>query len=319
MRLQIDSNPAKFDIQAALTDLTKVRQMRSQDNGGAITFTGADSVLSSGALHGLGENGLPADQERATREELRRLLRSPLLVQSNRLSRFLSFAVEMTLKGNGHALKEYTIAIEVYGRRQDFDPSQDSIVRGEARRLRTKLAEYYDEEGKDDPIFICFRPGSYVPAFRVNKTIKPRSFEDQKDGRSTRLQGISISVVPFTHSSGDTFGEACARGLTDEFVHRLTKIEGLRVFASSAEQTGVAAETRLKRKGRTWITSEGSVRTEGNRVRVTSRLCDEDGLHVASWRFDAEINREALFGTLEKMASRIVTCIQKHNSGEANP
>jgi TolB-like protein len=123
--------------------------------------------------------------------------------------------------------------------------------------------------------------------------------------------------VPFATRlvSGDTFGEACARGLTDEFVHRLTKTEGLRVFVSSI---GFSTETRLERKRQVSMTSEGSVRTEGNHVRVTSRLCDEDGLHIASWCFDAEIDREDLFGTLEKMAAKSATCIRRHSAGEAD-
>jgi hypothetical protein len=50
--------------------------------------------------------------------------------------------------------------------RPPYRPRQDSIVRIEARRLRSKLQEYYEGEGKGDPIFIYFRPGSYVPVFR---------------------------------------------------------------------------------------------------------------------------------------------------------
>ena len=44
---------------------------------------------------------------------------------------------------------------------------QDSIVRTEARRLRKKLKEYYEHEGKDDPVLIYFRLGSYAPVFRA--------------------------------------------------------------------------------------------------------------------------------------------------------
>jgi hypothetical protein len=46
-----------------------------------------------------------------------------------------------------------------------YHPNMDSIVRSEARRLRSKLKEYYESPGKDDPVFIYYRLGSYVPVF----------------------------------------------------------------------------------------------------------------------------------------------------------
>lgn len=103
----------------------------------------------------------------AIREELSRMLESPIFAQSERLSRFLRFTVEATLAGNGDALKEYLIGTEVYDRKPPYHPSADSIVRSEARRLRIKLKQYYESLGKDDPVFIHYRPGSYVPAFRT--------------------------------------------------------------------------------------------------------------------------------------------------------
>jgi hypothetical protein len=40
------------------------------------------------------------------------------------------------------------------------------MVRLEAQRLRRKLREYYDVCGKNDPVIVEFRAGSYVPVFR---------------------------------------------------------------------------------------------------------------------------------------------------------
>jgi hypothetical protein len=77
--------------------------------------------------------------------------------------------VETTLAGEGAALKEYLIGTEVYDRKPPYHPSVDSIVRSEARRLRSKLRQYYESAGKDDPVFIYYRTGSYVPAFRHHR------------------------------------------------------------------------------------------------------------------------------------------------------
>jgi hypothetical protein len=102
----------------------------------------------------------------AIREELSRILESPIFIQSDRLGRFLRYTVDTTLAGNAETLKEYVIGTEVYERKPPYHPSVDSIVRSEARRLRIKLKQYYESEGKNDSVFIYYRPGSYVPAFR---------------------------------------------------------------------------------------------------------------------------------------------------------
>jgi len=104
--------------------------------------------------------------QEAVREELSRILKSSIFVQSDRLGRFLRYTVETTLAGGAETLKEYLIGTEVYDRKPPYHPSLDSIVRSEARRLRSKLKEYYDSVGGNDSVFIYFRPGSYVPAFR---------------------------------------------------------------------------------------------------------------------------------------------------------
>ena len=142
--------------------------------------------------------------EQAVREELDRLLQSPIFAQSDRLGRFLRFTVEHAIAGTQDLLKEYLIGAEVYDRKPPYHPSQDSIVRTEARRLRTKLKEYYEGEGKDDPIFIYFRPGSYVPVFRSrgNLDSHPPASVTVKDGLFMRGNGSPIAVIPFVDMSG---------------------------------------------------------------------------------------------------------------------
>src|SRR5262252_2968118 len=94
-------------------------------------------------------NGIPAAEIRA---ELEQILRSRAFIQSHRIRRFLQFIVEESLLGQPHRLKEYLIGLEVFERREAFDPRVDSIVRVEARRLRNKLEEYYRTEGQEDPV-----------------------------------------------------------------------------------------------------------------------------------------------------------------------
>ena len=104
----------------------------------------------------------------AVREQLTRIVSSGRFSASTRLCRFLTHVVNRTLDGDPESLKEFSIAMEVFDRTADYDPNVDAIVRVEARRLRAKLKEYY--ENAKDPVLIVLRPGSYVPSFRWSRT-----------------------------------------------------------------------------------------------------------------------------------------------------
>jgi hypothetical protein len=98
-------------------------------------------------------------------EQLEKVLHSRTLQNSENLKAFLRFVVEKTLVDEDAQVKEYTIATEVFGRKSDYDPRIDSVVRVQAGRLRTKLQEYYTDEGKNDQIVIDLPKGHYHPVF----------------------------------------------------------------------------------------------------------------------------------------------------------
>ena len=97
--------------------------------------------------------------------ELRRILSSPTFRKAPRHCRFLSFVVSKALAGEAETVKEYLIGLEVFDRRSDYDPGIDPIVRAEARRLRSRLVDYYQTLGKADQVRIELPKGTYVPVF----------------------------------------------------------------------------------------------------------------------------------------------------------
>ena len=101
------------------------------------------------------------------REQLERILESPGFLRNERQSRFLRFVVERHIEGRDRELKESLIGIEVFGRRPDYNPKSDAIVRTEAGRLRTRLAEYYANGGNRDAVIIELPKGGYVPVVRI--------------------------------------------------------------------------------------------------------------------------------------------------------
>src|SRR5438445_7412632 len=97
--------------------------------------------------------------------QLDRILESRTLAGSDQLKRLLRLVVERTVNGQSDLLKEYNLGLEVFQRPPDYDPKVDPIVRVQARRLRSKLDEYYAGEGSADSLVIQMPKGAYVPAF----------------------------------------------------------------------------------------------------------------------------------------------------------
>lgn len=88
------------------------------------------------------------------------------LARNPRLAKLLKFVAERALQGKTEEINEYTIATEVFDRsKTTFDGSTDSIARVETFRLRKKLKEYYETEGKDHAVVISLPGRSYVPEF----------------------------------------------------------------------------------------------------------------------------------------------------------
>jgi Tol biopolymer transport system component len=98
-------------------------------------------------------------------KQLDRVLESPVFASSARMQRFLRFIVEARLGGDLAGLKETSVGIAVFDRDPGYDPQTDAIVRVEARRLRSKLQQYYDGIGVLDPLVIQLPTGTYRPEF----------------------------------------------------------------------------------------------------------------------------------------------------------
>ena len=149
------------------------------------------------------------------REQLERILSSEIFQKSPQLSRFLRYCVEQTLIGMQDNLKEQILGSQVF-RREGFDPRLDPIVRVEARRLRSKLDEYYATEGAGDAMIISFQRGDYVPRFihavggseRLAKNGIPASILIVEDERlvakdlENRLRALGYNVLG-SASSGE--------------------------------------------------------------------------------------------------------------------
>jgi adenylate cyclase len=253
------------------------------------------------------------DDSQAIREELERILSSSGFARNERLSRFLRFLVERHLEGRDEEIKESLIAVEVFGRKPDYDPRLDSIVRTEAGRLRARLTEYYAAEGSRDPGVIDVPKGGYVPIFRE------AAAREQKSARSRRWmwltaacatlavgvaaigwwglaqdrEPIRIAVLPLENLSQDPTHDYFADGLTNELILDLSIIEGLVVRSQTSSFAFQGTPRNVREMGRQLNVDyilEGSVLRADQRLRINAQLVRvHDDVPLWSGGFDREM------------------------------
>jgi len=107
------------------------------------------------------ENKIDSDDVR----EALRLIRESGALGDGKLLLLLDYLVTEELAGRGDRLKGYSIALDVFNRGTDFDPSIDSVVRVEMLRLRKALAGYYTRPQSGPHVVINLAKGSYRPTF----------------------------------------------------------------------------------------------------------------------------------------------------------
>jgi len=129
----------------------------------------------------------------------------------------------------------------------------------------------------------------------------------------------SIAVLPFTNMSEDTKQEYFADGITEEIITALSKVPKMFVIARSStftyKEKPVKAQRVAEELGVRYVL-EGSVRWDGDRIRITAQLIDAlIGHHLWSERYDR--NLRDIFSIQEEITKKIITALQvKLTEGE---
>jgi hypothetical protein len=127
-------------------------------------------------------------------DQLARIVKSPPMVTSPSLCRFLRYIVEETLAGRVAGIKEQVLGLEVFDRGQNFNPRLDPIVRVQARNLRSRLAKYYEGPGRGDPIRIELPKGTYIPVFHQVAEVTADVCAGRGDAPVTTVEASPASV-----------------------------------------------------------------------------------------------------------------------------
>jgi hypothetical protein len=94
------------------------------------------------------------------------ILSSPPFRNTQQCQSLLRYVVKHSLAGEDNLLRERVIGSEVFGRRPNYEPGEDPVVRLRAAEVRKRLAQYYQSVHDDSEIQIEIPAGSYRAIFR---------------------------------------------------------------------------------------------------------------------------------------------------------
>ncbi|MDH5759971.1 MAG: hypothetical protein OEZ65_10310 [Gemmatimonadota bacterium] len=121
----------------------------------------------------------------------------------------------------------------------------------------------------------------------------------------------SVAVLPFMDMSADGDQAYLSDGLTEELLNALAQMPGLMVAARSSSfqfrGDGIDVRSVGRRLGVASVV-EGSVRVDGDRLRVTTQLIDaESGYHLWSEQYDRDMRD--VFAVQEEIARAVATAL----------
>lgn len=134
------------------------------------------------------------DDLSSERDEYSAVASSKTFSSQTNSTRFLKYVCEKRFAGAEH-ISESEIAVEVLGRRADFDPQHDSIVRVEAHRLRKRLQDYYQREGSGNSQRLVLPHGSYMPQFLAAPAEQRESEEQANRAAASTVQRPPIPTL----------------------------------------------------------------------------------------------------------------------------
>jgi TolB-like protein/Tfp pilus assembly protein PilF len=146
--------------------------------------------------------------------------------------------------------------------------------------------------------------------FKANQLEKPSQLTTSKE--LPAKISPSIAVLPFVNLSKDQGNEYFSDGLAEEILNVLAQIPELRVTArsSSFQFKGMHEDlNRIAQKLNVSNILEGSVRKEGNQVRISAQLINAaDGYHLWSQSYDRELNN--IFAVQEDIARSVAEALK---------
>lgn len=225
------------------------------------------------------------------------------------LCSFLRFIVAETLNGNARELKEYTIGINALGKKVDFNPQTDAIVRIHAGRLRKLLAEYYSGQGIGDEIVIEVVKGSYVPMFRRRSPFQATDKEIDVEPANHRRSSLTLAVLPFRNLCPDSSYQFFADGFGEELTALFSSFRDISVIAHHSARKYAKPEYDIRSIGQelgAHYLITGSVRRTKSEIRINVCLSETlEGTQVWAKSYREALEEDGLFEVQDHIITEI--------------
>jgi adenylate cyclase len=238
-------------------------------------------------------------------QELDRILASGDFDASPRSRAFIRFIVEETLAGRQEALTQGAIATRVFGRRDDFDPTVDPIVRIQAGRLRRSLERYYLLGGAGDPVRIELPRGTYVPVMRWLPPGGERAREGAARSRRAVDDWPSVVVLPFEGATrAPEIVEAAVR-FREQLVIEMGRYQDVRVVHRGERERPGSSPSDARR-----FELLGSLSRDESGWRLTAQLLDSrtaGQVWAQEYRAGSEVSSVFLDETARVIAAHVAS------------
>jgi TolB-like protein len=299
---------------------------------------------------------MPDEQNRELLlDALERVLESQVFAEVFRLKKFLSYSVRETLAGHGDRLKGFVIACEVFEKDDPSDAQTTTVVRVEAGRLRRRLKDYYETEGKNDPIHISIPKGGYSASFALSEVevssavgpVPPAGVKQffrkplvwvsvfavlfllflspwKQDSSSLEISDWPIvekpliAVMPFENQSGDKQGDLWAVELTEDITIDLGSVSSIDVISVSSVLPFKGKSLSPGQVGKELGVNyvlRGIVREIPPRMRVSAHL-EEAESGRQLWAERFESTSGDTLSMQEELARKVVSSLSVSLNGE---
>jgi TolB-like protein/tetratricopeptide (TPR) repeat protein len=142
--------------------------------------------------------------------------------------------------------------------------------------------------------------------------IAPSSDATRQGVQTASKAAISLAVLPFDNLSGDASQEFFSDGMTEEITSALARIPDLRVVARTSAYQFRSQNRDIQTIGQQLNAThfiEGSVRKDGERVRITAQLIKaDDGTHVWTETYDRQLTD--IFAVQEEIGRSIAGALR---------
>jgi adenylate cyclase len=148
--------------------------------------------------------------------------------------------------------------------------------------------------------------GNITQAAAARESAVPANASSQSPAAASSPEA-SVAVLPFANLSGDPEIEYFGDGMAEELIHLLSRVPGLKVPARTSSFAYKRRNLHVREIARDLgvrTVLEGSVRSAGERIRITAQLVSaETGYHFWSESFDRQ------FGDIFKLQDEIAAAI----------